>query len=59
MYGSRPSNMDSLVVPSRDYYKYEELSDTNIEEEEEVRGETTQSAEAALAGEMIMKLMPT
>ena len=51
MYGSRPSNMDSLVVPSRDYYKYEELSDTNIGEEE-VRGETTQSAEAVLAGEM-------
>ena len=57
MYGSRPSNMDSLVVPSRDYYKYEELSDTNIEEEEEERGETTQSAEAVLAGEMRMKLM--
>ena len=46
MYGSRPSNMDSLVVPSRDYYKYEELSDTNIEEE--VRGETTQSADEAV-----------
>ena len=32
MYGSRPGSgsgsVDSLVVPSRDYYKYEELSDT-------------------------------
>merc|ERR1712184_191264 len=49
MYGSRPGNVDSLVVPSRDYYKYEELSDNNIEEK--VTGETTQSAEEeALAG---------
>ena len=53
MYGSRPGNVDSLVVPSRDYYKYEELSDNNIEEK--VTGETTQSAEEeALAGEMVM-----
>ena len=53
MYGSRPGNVDSLVVPSRDYYKYEELSDNNIEEK--VTGETTQLAEEeALAGEMVM-----
>ena len=53
MYGSRPGNVDSLVVPSRDYYKYEELSDNNIEER--VTGETTQSAEKeALAGEIGM-----
>ena len=53
MYGSRPGNVDSLVVPSRDYYKYEELSDNNIEEK--VSGETTQSAEEeALTGEMVM-----
>ena len=53
MYGSRPGNVDSLVVPSRDYYKYEELSDNNIEEK--VTGETTQSVEEeALAGEMGM-----
>ena len=50
MYGSRPGNVDSLVVPSRDYYKYEELSENNIEEK--VSGETTQSAEEALAGDM-------
>ena len=50
MYGSRPGTVDSLVVPSRDYYKYEELSDNNIEEK--VSGETTQSAEEALAGDM-------
>jgi len=33
MYGSRPGsdNVDSLVVPSRDYYKYEELSDAKFE----------------------------
>jgi len=49
MYGSRPGNVDSLVVPSRDYYKYEELSDNNIEEK--VTGHTTQSVEEeALAG---------
>ena len=30
MYGSRPGNMDSLVIPSREgYYKYEELSETH------------------------------
>ena len=53
MYGSRPGNVDSLVVPSRDYYKYEELSDNNIEEK--VTGHTTQSVEEeALAGEMVM-----
>ena len=52
MYGSRPGNVDSLVVPSRDYYKYEELSD-NIEEK--VTGQTTKSAEEeALAGEIGM-----
>ena len=50
MYGSRPGTVDSLVVPSRDYYKYEELSDNNIEEK--VSGETTQSAEEALAGDV-------
>ena len=28
MYGSRPGNVDSLVIPSREgYYKYEELSE--------------------------------
>ena len=54
MYGSRPGNVDSLVVPSRDYYKYEELSDNN-NIEEKVSGETTQSAEEeALTGEMVM-----
>ena len=43
MYGSRPGNVDSLVVPSRDYYKYEELSESGAEEE--ARGETQEAQE--------------
>ena len=49
MYGSRPENVDSLVVPSKDYYKYEEFSDNRIDLD--VRGETTKSAYDVLEGE--------